>query len=99
MATDFAHRAYDKRPISECWHVTGKAPIGCRWIDINEGDDEHPDDRSRLAAKETNQSPSDEMFAATPPLEAKKMLFSMAVTDFAYGRAKKSLGVQNQSPR
>ena len=43
MATHFAHRAYDKTPISDCWHATGKAPIGCLWIDINKGDDEHPD--------------------------------------------------------
>ena len=28
------------------------------------------------------------MFAATPPLEAKKMLFSMAMSGFAHGRAK-----------
>ena len=34
------------------------------------------------------------MFAATPPLEAKNMLFPMAATDFPYGRAKKSHGVQ-----
>ena len=74
--------------------MTGKAPIGCRWIDINKGDDEHPEYRSRLVAKEINRSPSDEMFAATPPLEAKKMLFSMAMTEFAHGRARNFQGVQ-----
>ena len=74
--------------------MTGKAPIGCRWIDINKGDDEKPEYRSRLVAKEINRSPNAEMFAATPPLEAKKMLFSMAVTDFAQNRAIKSRGTQ-----
>ena len=94
MATYYSHNAYEKRPITECWHVTGKAPIGCRWIDINKGDDEHPEYRSRLVAKEINRSPSDEMFAATPPLEAKKMLFSMAMSNFANGRARKFEGTQ-----
>ena len=68
----FSHKAYDKVPISESWEVTGKAPIGCRWIDINKGDDENPDYRSRLVAKEINRRRSDEMFAATLPSEAKK---------------------------
>ena len=34
------------------------------------------------------------MFAATPPLEAKKSLFSMAITQFARGRAKSMKGTQ-----
>ena len=89
MATYFQHKAYDKVPIDECWRVSGKGPIGSRWIDINKGDDENPEYISRLIAKTINQSPSDEMFAATPPLEAKKMLFSMAVTEFARRRIKK----------
>ena len=94
MATYYAHKAYDKVPITESWEVTGKGPIGSRWIDINKGDDDKPEYRSRLVAKEINRSPSAEMFAATPPLEAKNMLFSMAVTDFAQNRAIKSKGIQ-----
>ena len=74
--------------------MTGKGPIGSRWIDINKGDDENPEYRSRLVAKEINRSPSDEMFAATPPLEAEKMLFSMAMSSFAQNRAKNFHGVQ-----
>lgn len=73
MQTYFDHKAYDKVPISEAMRVTGKQPIGCRWIDINKGDDENPEYRSRLVAKEIKRSASDEMFAATPPLEAKNM--------------------------
>ena len=88
------HNAYDKVPIEEAWKISGKGPIGSRWIDINKGDDEKPEYRSRLVAKEINRSPSDDMFAATPPPEAKKMLFSMAVTEFANNRAVKFRGVQ-----
>ena len=71
-----------------------KGPIGSRWIDISKGDDDNTEYRSRLVAKEINRSPSDEMFEATPPLEAKKMLFSMMVTEFANNRAVKLRGVQ-----
>ena len=34
------------------------------------------------------------MFAATPPLEAKKMLFNMAIADVAQHRAINSKGIQ-----
>ena len=60
VATCFAHKAYDKVSIAKNWDVTGKAPIGCRWTDINKGDDENPEYRSRLVAEEMTRSPSAE---------------------------------------
>ena len=74
------HGVYKKVPISECWENTGKAPIGTRWIDVNKGDDQYPDYRSRLVAQEIKRDRRDDLFAATPPLEAKKILFALAVT-------------------
>ena len=44
------HEVYEKVREDICWAVTGKAPIGSRWIDINKGDEGNPDYRSRLAA-------------------------------------------------
>ena len=85
---------YTKVPISECVRVAGKRPIGSKWIDINKGDVSNPNYRSRLVAKEIKRGPSDDMFAATPPLEAKKSLFSMAMTQFARGRAQGIKGTQ-----
>ena len=75
------HQVYFKVPMSECWDVTGKEPVGVKWIDINKGDEEKPKLRCRLVAQEFNPSAKDSIFAATPPLEAKKALFSMAVTE------------------
>ena len=83
------HNVYTKVPISECVAVTGKQPIGSKWIDINKGDDALPNYRSRLVAKEIRRGPNEDMFAATPPLEAKKCLFSMVMSTFARGRCKK----------
>ena len=34
------HNVYLKVPIEECYQVTGKGPLGLKWIDINKGDDE-----------------------------------------------------------
>eukprot|EP00959_Pyramimonas_sp_CCMP1952_P124333 2599543-Pyramimonas_sp.AAC.1 len=32
------HKVYEKVKEEVCWQITGKAPIGTRWIDINKGD-------------------------------------------------------------
>ena len=54
--------------------------IKTRWIDINKGDKENPDIRSRLVAKEFNNEEQDGLFAATPPLEALRFLVHEAAT-------------------
>ena len=72
---------YEKVPIEECHRVTGKGPIRTRFVDLNKGDHKTPNYRSRLVATELKaNNPSLDHFAAMPPLEAKKALFSMAVT-------------------
>ena len=46
------HNVYVKVPVTECYKVTGKPPIGTRWVDINKGDKVKPGYRSRLVAQE-----------------------------------------------
>ena len=75
------HGVYRKVPITQCWERTGKAPIPVRWIDINKGDEVNPEYRSRLVAKEIKMDNREDLFAATPPLEAKKALISLAMTE------------------
>ena len=72
---------YEKVPTEECWRETGAAPIGTRWVDVNKGDDSKPEYRSRLVAKEIKTNKREDLFAATPPLEAQKILLSLAVTE------------------
>lgn len=55
--------------------------VRSRWIDINKGDELHPNYRSRMVGKEFNDSELDGLFAATPPLEALRLLLSWAATD------------------
>ena len=45
------HNVYTKVPIEECMRETGNKPIGHRWVDIDKGDRNHPNYRSRLVAK------------------------------------------------
>ena len=61
------HKVFVKVPITECWRVTGAEPVGTRWIDINKGDDDHPEYRSRLVAQEINDHSRQDLFATTPP--------------------------------
>ena len=81
MAEVKKHKVYEKVYIQECYDRTGKAPIGTRWVDVNKGDAVHPEYRSRLVAQEVNTNRREDLFAATPPLEAKKMLMSMSDTE------------------
>ncbi len=66
--------------ITECWAETGKAPIGSKWVDVNKGDAKKPQIRSRFVVKEIATYKSDDFFAATPPLEALRLLLSMAAS-------------------
>ena len=67
---------YVKVSKQECWEQTAKDPIAVRWIDINKGDTENPNYRSRLVAKEFKTDINPELYAATPPSECLRMLIS-----------------------
>ena len=47
-----------------------------------------------MVAKEIKRTPREKRFDATPPLEAKKCLFSLAMTQFARNRAQHFHGTQ-----
>ena len=78
----YNHNIFDKVPISECFEKTGKAPISTRWVDTNKGDEENPDIRSRWVGREFKgrDTSHEDLFAATPPLEAKKSLIALAAS-------------------
>ena len=50
--------------------------VRTRWVICNKGDADEPDIRARLVACEVNQYKTDDFFASTPPLEAKRLLLS-----------------------
>ena len=69
---------YTKVPVAECYQRTNKSPISVRWVDTNKGDTERPNYRSRFVAREINTYKRNDLFAATPPLEAMKLILSTA---------------------
>ena len=71
---------------SKVWKLESKANmqnkpghvfVRSRWVLCNKGDHKSPDMRARLVACEINRGDRhDAFYASTPPLEAKKVLFS-----------------------
>ena len=94
MAEFRKHQVYSKVPIEQCLERTWKNPIGVRWVDVNKGDELEENVRSRMVAQETKRRRNlgtgpESMaatFAATPPLEAVRVLLSLLMS----GRAKKA---------
>jgi len=72
---------YTKVPLEKCWAETGRAPIDVRWVDINKGDDNSPNYRSRLVAKEFKTDVRPDLYAATPPGESLRLLLSRMASD------------------
>ena len=68
------------------WEANGKKIIKTRWIDVNKGDESNPDLRSRLVGKEYADSVDPSLYAATPPVEAMRMILSAAATNAPDGR-------------
>ena len=61
--------------------------IGTRWAEVNKGDAESPNCRSRLVGREFNVGGDDTLYAAPPPLEA------LRIVPVDYLLAKVSCGV------
>ena len=54
--------------------------IGIRWVDVNKGDSEEPEYRSRLVGRELNEGKDKALCAATPRLDALRIIISHAAT-------------------
>ena len=73
-------RVYDHVTRTEATKSGKGKIIKGRWIDVNKGDSQNPDYRSRFVGKEFNTGVDSSLFAATPPLEALKLLLGSAAT-------------------
>ena len=73
-------KVYQKVSRSRCLQVTGKGPIGVRWIDVNKQGEDDPLYRSRLVAKDFNNYKDPDLYTATPPLELLRLIISIAAS-------------------
>lgn len=86
MKQVYAHKVYDKVPLTESYEVTEEGPVGTKWLEFNKGDEEEYSIRARLVTQEYSKGKIETIVAATPPWEAKKMLLSSPVTEgIGYG--------------
>jgi hypothetical protein len=72
-------------PRWECRRKMGKEPITTKWVDTNKGTQERPIVRSRLVARDfkvKNEKDREDLFAATPPWEAKRLLMYKATQTY-----------------
>ena len=73
--------------------ASGHRIVSVRWVDTNKGTGDKPEIRSRLVARDFNggwDKDREDLFAATPPWELKRLLLSLA-TDTRAGQCKKVL--------
>ena len=69
-----AHQVYEKVKEKVSWAVTGKAPGGTRWIDINEGGAAKPEYRSRLVAQQITCNLEEKNIFADAPTGGSKTI-------------------------
>ena len=71
--------------VEECWRKTGKAPISTMWLDnMKMADNGEWEARCRLVGRDfkpAGDNGREDLFAAMPPLEAKKLMFRMAAAE------------------
>ena len=77
----FCNNAWVAVPLSEAQNDAESKIGGSRWVNCNNNDINDPDVRCRLVAQEVNLHADDSFYAATPPLEAKRLLFSQWATE------------------
>ncbi len=71
-----------KVPHQRARQRTGRQPITVRWVDVNKGDEQNPNYRSRLVARQlkaTDRS-GQNFFAPAPPIESLRTVLSLAMT-------------------
>ena len=79
------------RPLAEAWGKKGRGPIRGKWVDRNKGDADARLVKSRYVACEVNTYKDESLFAATPPLEALRLVLSDAASQADTSKPKKLL--------
>ncbi|CAK0843605.1 unnamed protein product [Prorocentrum cordatum] len=89
----------------DCQRELGRRPLSVRWVDIDKGDTDRPDYRSRLVVQETKAQSTiagddiGAVFAATPPLECLRLICSMVMSsDPSEGRVLRFLDISRAHP-
>ena len=69
---------YEYTSVKDCLARAGRPPVGTKWMETNNGDDQSPQYRPHLVATEVRRPWSEKWFAATPPLGTLRLLVALA---------------------
>ena len=89
-----------KMPRRSAKATTGKSILTVRWVDVNQGDEQNPNYRSRVVArhlKAHDHSGASFFAPAPPPLEAFRTALSLAMTNVGNHRPDWDRESQNRS--
>ena len=81
----------DLVPMSQAKARTGEPPLRGKWVNVNKQDEANPLIRSRYVACEVNTYRDESLFAATPPLEALRLLLSQTAIGPRNGKNKRKI--------
>lgn len=87
--------AWVKVPREEAFAVTGKSPVGTRWVDTDKGDSKAPKVRSRVVAQDLRRE-SDVSLFVTPHIEFVKYLVSRVASNQDKGDDSSCLMIQDK---
>ena len=92
-------RVYVEVDEAEAWKVSGKAPIGVRWVDVRKSTGEH---RSRLVAQDfwpkSRVGDVEGLYAAMPPIELVKLVIAAAAERCRRGHLVKVMMIDIKKP-
>eukprot|EP00971_Amphidinium_carterae_P176047 3489601-Amphidinium_carterae.1 len=80
LADYAAMDVYKEISLAEAMELTGTKPVSSRWKDINKGDQDNIQVRSRLIGREFKKVGVDSLFTATPPWMAFRAVFLSFMT-------------------
>ena len=80
MASYEKFKAHEEATDESCVSRTGHKPISCQLRDINKGDNERVEVRSRLVARDIERDGTDHNFAGTAPLALVRYVISKRAT-------------------
>ena len=83
----------DKMPRSEA-NSRGCKVITTRWPDVNKSDEANPNLRARLVGRELKTDNRLDLFAATPPLEALRLICAIRASNQSRGKPFRILSVE-----
>lgn len=88
-------QVYETASRRRCRDVTGKNPIQVRWIDTHKQGDIIQKFRSRLVAKDFKKEADPELDTTTPPIDALRLLISLAAIGYSRRGSRRTLMVDD----